>query len=92
MKSGSWASFQAAAEPPDREEEELESQLSSYPTTTERLITRAEIERLRAIIAALAADGAVYHYADALRVCRYCGNTAEEGHASGCPVGAALAL
>jgi len=46
MKGGSWASFQAAAELPDREEEKLESRLSSYSTITEQLVTRAEYDRL----------------------------------------------
>jgi hypothetical protein len=63
--------------------------MTTYPTTTEAPVTRAEYDRLRAIIAALTTDAAVYEYAYGRRICRYCSNTAAEGHGDGCPVGAA---
>jgi len=63
-----------------------------YPSITERPVTREQYDRLWAIVAAFTTDDAVYYYIDALRVCRFCGSTEEEGHRDGCPVGAAKAL
>jgi len=57
--------------------------MTDYPPTQEKY------ERMLAIIEALTTAAAVFYYVDALRVCRYCGNTEPEGHHDGCPVGAA---